>query len=50
MTIHGKPLNWDRIRNLQNDDFGQFINEKEDSDYSCLLYTSSPFIENKDIY
>ena len=31
MTIHGKPLNWDRIRNLQNDDFGQFINEKEDN-------------------
>ena len=38
MTIHGKPLNWDRIRNLQNDDFGQFINEKEDSDYSITDY------------
>lgn len=38
MTIYGKPLNWERIKNLQYDDFGQFINEKEYSDYSTTDY------------
>lgn len=38
MRVYGKPLDWERIRNLSTDDFGQFINEKEYGDYSNTDY------------
>ncbi|WP_394708113.1 hypothetical protein [uncultured Bacteroides sp.] len=38
MTVYGKPLNWERLKNMQKDDFGQFINEKEYDKYSKTDY------------
>lgn len=38
MTIYGRPLDWERLRSLHTDDFGQFMNEKEYGDYSNTDY------------
>jgi len=31
MYVHGKPLDWDKLLILRNDDFGQWFNERENS-------------------
>lgn len=38
MVIYGKPLNWERIGKMRSDDFGQFINDEDDSEYSITDY------------
>ncbi|NVO12058.1 MAG: hypothetical protein HXX16_19020 [Bacteroidales bacterium] len=31
MHVHGKPLDWDKLRVLKNEDFGQWFNEQNNS-------------------
>ncbi len=31
MNVHGKPLDWNNLVNLRNDDFGQWFNEQDSS-------------------
>jgi hypothetical protein len=31
MYVHGKPLNWDKLLELRNEDFGQWFNERNNS-------------------
>lgn len=38
MTIFSMPLNWRKIKNLQQDNYGQFKSEKEYYNYSYTDY------------
>ncbi len=39
MIVHGKPLNWEKLVGLRNEDFGQWFNER---DYSITDYVWAP--------
>ncbi len=38
MTVYGKPLDWEGLKNLKSDDYGQFMNEKDYGDYGNTDY------------
>lgn len=42
MLVHGKQLDWQRLKNLRNDDFGQWFNEKEYNRIGFTDYVWSP--------
>ena len=46
MHVHGKPLDWDRLRTLRFDDFGQWFNEKDYEKDGFTDYVWSPKKDN----
>lgn len=46
MHVHGKPLDWDRLKTLRFDDFGQWFNEKEYEKIGFTDYVWSPKKDN----
>ncbi|MEB2786855.1 hypothetical protein [Algoriphagus persicinus] len=46
MHVHGKPLEWDRLKTLRFDDFGQWFNEKEYEKAGFTDYVWSPKKDN----
>lgn len=42
MTVYGVPLDWKKLKQLQTDDFGQWMNEKEYGDHSFTDYVWHP--------
>jgi hypothetical protein len=42
MLVHGKKLEWERLINLRNDDFGQWFNEKENDRVGFTDYIWAP--------
>ncbi len=42
MTVHGKPLDWDKLKSLRNDDFGQWFDDKEYNRIGFTDYVWAP--------
>lgn len=46
MHVHGKPLDWDKLKTLRFDDFGQWFNEKDYEKAGFTDYVWSPKKDN----
>lgn len=46
MHVHGKPLDWEKLRTLRFDDFGQWFNEKDYEKAGFTDYVWSPKKDN----
>lgn len=46
MHVHGKPLDWDNLKTLRFDDFGQWFNEKDYEKAGFTDYVWSPKKDN----
>jgi hypothetical protein len=42
MFVHGRPLNWEKLLSLRNDDYGQWFDEKEYNRIGFTDYVWSP--------
>ena len=42
MTVHGRPLNWERLQSLKSEEFGQWMNDSNKSDFLFTDYSWKP--------